>query len=385
MKTAPFSKFLKSKRSLAMLLVAFGAVMLVEGLKTDLAFIRAVATYGNYDVSGTQSWIMKLLPGTADLASGVVYGEFHVLPLIIIGCLFILMMAAALFGNTADLISRVMVQWSVFALARLGVLRVSGICPLSRTAFGTFNFLNCQACEMATGACPIGMLQWSMIRMEFPFLVLGVIILSGTLVGRGICGWLCPFGFLSDVIDRISLKRYNPPAWLGYLKFLVFIFILTAFLWPSALFCTFLCQSGTLYGLMPYYLTTGLPAFKQALQQGNWMTTMLGYHLLSGLLLIAGMIFVSGRWFCRYLCPLGAIYGLFNYVSPLQVVHDKAACNGCGSCSNLCPMGVKKEKSGFLSVTGCIKCGRCVRACKMTARQFSLSPSKRNLVLRYPG
>jgi ferredoxin-type protein NapH len=82
---------------------------------------------------------------------------------------------------------------------------------------------------------------------------------------------------------------------------------------------------------------------------------------------------VSGRWFCRYLCPLGATYGLFNYISPLKVLHSEAACNHCGQCSKLCPMDVKKENGSFLDVTGCIKCGRCVKACKMDARSFSWS------------
>lgn len=84
---------------------------------------------------------------------------------------------------------------------------------------------------------------------------------------------------------------------------------------------------------------------------------------LRRLLLLAGAVLVSGRWFCRYLCPLGAAYGLFNYVSPLRVVHDEAACSGCGKCEGLCPMDVKKERNSFLDVTGCIKCGRCVKAC----------------------
>jgi len=80
---------------------------------------------------------------------------------------------------------------------------------------------------------------------------------------------------------------------------------------------------------------------------------------------------VSGRWFCRYLCPLGAAYGLFNYISPLRVVHNEARCSGCGRCEGLCPMDVKKERSSFLDVTGCIKCGRCVKACRTGARGFS--------------
>lgn len=349
------------------------AILIAVGLRRDMDFIRAADTYGNFDVPGKESWVMKLQPGIGDLASGIVYGSFHAAPLIFIGSLFAIMLAASLYGNVVDPVSRVLIQWSMFALARLGVLRVSGLCPLGRTALGPFNFLNCQACEMATGACPVGMLQWSLMRMEFPALVFGVVLLSGAVLGRAVCGWMCPFGFLSDVLDRISLKKVKLPEKLGYLKFLVLGFLFTAFLWPSPLFCSYLCQSGTVFGLMPYYLTTGLPALKQALTQGGWLTAMLGYHLLLGLLLLSGAVLVSGRWFCRYLCPLGAAYGLFNCVSPLRVMHDEAACSGCGRCEGLCPMDVRKERGSFLDATGCIKCGRCVKACGTGARSFSAS------------
>ncbi|MDD1754923.1 MAG: 4Fe-4S binding protein [Methanothrix sp.] len=361
----------KTRMGVTVALAASAASLLVFGLFKNMDFIRSTATYGNFDVPGTESWVMKLSPGISDLASSIVYGNFHIVPLIFIGTLFILMLAASLYKNTIDLVPRMLTLWSMFALSRLGVFRVSGICPVSRTTFGSFNFLNCQACEMATGACPIGMMQWSLMKGEFPALVLGVVVLSGALLGRAVCGWMCPFGFLSDVLDRISQKRLHLPAWLGYAKFLVLAFLFTAFLWPSALFCTYLCQSGTVFGITPYYLTTGLPALKLALQGG--MTNMLYYHLFFGLLLVLGVVLVSGRWFCRYLCPLGATYGLFNYISPLKVLHSDAACNHCGQCSKLCPMDVKKENGSFLDVTGCIKCGRCVKACKMNARSFSWS------------
>ncbi len=353
--------------------IALGAVMLAIGFNADLDLIRSAATYGNYDLPGTESWVMKLHPGIGDLASSIVYGEFHRPPLIFISILFIFMLAVSIYRNSEDFMHRKFAQWSAFALARMGVLRVSGLCPVSRTAFGSFNFLNCQACEMATGACPVGMLQWSLIKMEFPFLVLGTLIISGAFLGRAVCGWLCPFGFLSDAVDRISVKRLRIPAKVSYLKFLVLALLITAVFWPYPLFCTFLCQSGVVYGLMPYYLTTGLPAFKQALLQGSWMGEMLGFHIFSGLLLILVAITVSGRWFCRYLCPLGAWYGLFNYVSPIKVTQDESRCSGCGKCSKSCPMDVDLGKRNFLNVTGCIKCGRCIKACSEKARSFSIA------------
>jgi len=357
-----------------LILIALSLILLFLGLIWDLEQIRSTATYGNYDVPGTESWVMKLSPGISDLASRAVYGEFRIIPLIFIFSLFLITIIASAYRNLMDFIPRILVQWSMFVVARIGVLRVSGICPLPRTAFGSFNFLNCQACEMATGACPIGMLQWSLINLKFPFLVLGTVLLSGALIGRGVCGWLCPFGFLSDIFNRVSIKRYNFPAGLGYLKFFILLFIFSAILWPYPLFCSYLCASGFFYGLLPYYLTTGLPAFEQELSQGNLMTSLLGYHMFTGFVFAMVAIIVSGRWFCRYICPLGAFYGLLNRISPFRVIIDKQVCNDCRSCLSSCPMGIDLARGNFLDVSDCIKCGRCIIACKKNARSFSILP-----------
>ncbi|HWQ19564.1 MAG TPA: 4Fe-4S binding protein [Methanotrichaceae archaeon] len=358
--------------ALASILVA-AAAMLAIGLLRDVDFTRSSATYGNYDLPGKESWVMKLMPGVPDLASIKVYGELHIPPLVFIGILFAFMLVVSVYGNAFDLLYRKAAQWTAFALARMGVLRVSGLCPLSRTSFGTFGFLNCQACEMTTGACPIGMIQWSLMHMRFPFLAVGIVLMSGAVLGRAVCGWLCPFGFLSDAFDRASLKKYRLPFQAGYLKFLVLLLIFTAVAWPSPYFCAVLCQSGSMFGLLPYYLTTGLPALRLTLSQGGWEMTMLGYHIFLGSLFAAGAVLVSGRWFCRYLCPLGAWYGLFNYLSPLRVAHHEMMCSHCRACSRCCPMDVDLGRGGFLDVTGCIRCGRCIKACSMNARSFSIS------------
>jgi|GEM_PF-7095547 len=105
--------------------------------------------------------------------------------------------------------------------------------------------------EMATGACPIGMMQWSLMHMRFPFMAVGIVLLSGAVLGRAVCGWLCPFGFLCDAFDRASLKKYWLPFQAGYLKFLVLMLIFTAVAWPAPYFCSNLCQSGSIFGLLP--------------------------------------------------------------------------------------------------------------------------------------
>ena len=176
----------------------------------DIDFTARTATYGNFDIPGTISWVNRLKPGIADKASEVVYGRFHLFPLIALLILFTVMPILALTGKAKDKGSKIFSQWSFFVLARLGVFRVSGLCPVQRTQAGVFfRFLNCMACEMATGACPIGMIQWGLIHGHFPYFATGILVLSGALFGRAICGWMCPFGFVLDVLDKLSLRKFK--------------------------------------------------------------------------------------------------------------------------------------------------------------------------------
>lgn len=346
-------------------------------IKNDISFLHKTNTYGNYDTPGTESWVMKLQPGVEDHASSIRYGEFHRKPLIVIGILFFLTIFLSVYKLKKEIILRKITQWLMFVVARLGVLRVSGLCGIKRSELGAFPFLNCQACEMATGACPIGMLQWGLMRQSGLYLVLGTMLFAGTVAGRLICGWLCPFGFISDLLDRISIRKFKIPKIFNYFKYIVLIFVFTAFLWEIPIFCAYLCQSGSIYGRLPYYLTTGLSALKEAFSSYHWLKTVLLLQVISLLILIIGAILVSGRWFCRYVCPLGALYGLCNYISPIKVVHDQSKCTNCNACIKKCPMEVDLRKSGFTDVTNCIKCGKCTKLCE--ARHFSIGLKDRSI------
>ncbi|AEY66105.1 hypothetical protein Clo1100_1902 [Clostridium sp. BNL1100] len=346
-------------------------------LQNEMNFVYQTNTYGNFDTTGTESWVMKLKPGISDLASSIKYGRFHSKPLIIIGILFTLTLLFSIYKLKKELFLRKITQWLIFATARLGVLRVSGVCGIKRSEFGVFPFLNCQACEMATGACPVGMLQWGMIKGSGIYLALGVMCFTGVTLGRFICGWLCPFGFISDILDRISLKKVKLPKFFYWARYVVLILTFSALIFKIPVFCVYICQSGSIYGRLPYYLTTGLPGLIDAFTSFGWLKTILVYQLLSLLLLIIGAILVSGRWFCRYLCPLGAFYGLFNYVSPVKVVHDKTKCNGCNACLKQCPMGADLSVNHFTDITSCIKCGKCTKLCN--ARNFEVLGKKINL------
>ncbi|MDP4144275.1 MAG: 4Fe-4S binding protein [Bacillota bacterium] len=377
---------MKRKR-LLLASIIIGVLFLIIGIfNGDLKLITKTATYGNFDVPGTQSWVMKLRPGIDDYASKVVYGKLNYGPLKAIISLFIFMLLISIIRNKRDIIWRKLSQWTFFVIARLGVLRVSGICPVKRTQLTSFPFLNCQACEMATGGCPIGMIQWSLINKRFPFYVLGIVMLFGTLLGRAICGWMCPFGFFVDALDRFIYIRklksiIKPWKQLNFVKYAVLIFIFTSFLWVAPIFCIYICQSANIYGLLPYYLTTGLEGYKQMLFSSGWIHTIFFFHMISMFILILGIILLGGRWFCRYLCPLGAVYGLFNYVSPIAVTHDKDKCTHCNKCIKQCPMNVDLERGSFLDVTGCIKCGKCIKACNVNARQLVILGLGENTIM----
>ncbi|RCX20180.1 4Fe-4S binding protein [Anaerobacterium chartisolvens] len=359
-------------KKLYVILIAASLMLIISGvIRNEMEFVYETNTYGNFDVPGTQSWIMKLEPGVEDYASEIVYGTMHYKPLAVISALFVLTLFLSLIKLRREFILRKFLQWTAFATARIGVLRVSGLYPVKRSQLCVFPFLNCQACEMATGACPIGMLQWCLIKGDGLLLVIGIMLLAGAAAGRAICGWLCPFGFIADLFDRISLKKIRVPKIFKYLKYILFISIPLVIIFKMPFFCSFLCQSGNIYGRFPYYLTTGMPGLKAEFLGAEGIKPLLVFQLISLLALVAGAILIGGRWFCRYVCPLGAWLGLGNYVSPVRVLHDNSKCTNCGVCSKICAMDADLAKAGFNDVTSCIRCGKCTRICK--ARHFEIS------------
>lgn len=225
--------------------------------------------------------------------------------------------------------------------------------------------LNCYSCPGAWGACPIGSLQAELAarNLKFPFYVTGFLLASGALFGRFVCGFLCPFGWVQDLLYKIKtpkIKSFKGDRVLRYLKYavlLVMVILLPSLVRNSAgtgtpWFCKWLCPSGTLFAGIP------LLALNENLRTlaghiFNWKVGVLVVILLLSVFLY--------RPFCKYLCPLGAAYALFNRASFYRLRLEEEKCIHCGACKRVCLMGVDASKKP--DDMECIRCGDCVKNC----------------------
>lgn len=223
--------------------------------------------------------------------------------------------------------------------------------------------LNCYSCPGALGACPIGSLQSALDSRPFrlPYYVVGFLLFFGALLGRAVCGFLCPFGFIQELVHKIPLPRKKlrtfrgdrPLRYLKYVILAVFVIGLPLVMEYTPAFCKYICPAGTLEGGIPLVLIFG---GKYNFQLGWLFSWKVG--LLIGVL--AACLFIY-RPFCKYLCPLGAIYGCMNKYALYRMRPEMEKCVRCGSCAKACPMGVDPAKTP--NSAECIRCGACVRAC----------------------
>ena len=220
--------------------------------------------------------------------------------------------------------------------------------------------LNCYSCPGAIGSCPLGALQFSISQMSYklPFYILGTFLILGGLFGRFICGFLCPFGLVQEILYKIptpKLKKNKFTRKLSYTKFLIliiFVFILPYIL-SSPAFCKYICPSGTLGAGVPLVLIHG---------QFNDIIGFLFKWKISLMIIILIIAIFHYRIFCKYICPLGAIYALFNKYSIFGIVVDDNKCIDCGICVKVCKMDIHKVND-----LECINCGDCISPCPTNA------------------
>lgn len=227
--------------------------------------------------------------------------------------------------------------------------------------------LNCYSCPGASGACPLGAFQNALAssKTRAPYYVFAIILLYGILFGRWICGFLCPMGLIQELLHKIptpKLKKGKVTRALSFLKYVILVFfvillpIAYAFRnFPLPGFCKYICPAGTLEGAMGLLSNAVNESYLRML--GPLFT----WKFLLMVSIIVGCVFVF-RLFCRFLCPLGALYGLFNKISFVGVKVDRKTCTDCGICVGKCKMDIK-----HVGDQECIFCGECISVCPVDA------------------
>ncbi len=220
---------------------------------------------------------------------------------------------------------------------------------------------HCYSCPLSSFACPIGIAAnyaaLFPVAFEIPYLLLGLLLLVGALSGSLICGWACPFGFVQDLLGKITSKKVAVPGWLGYTRYAVLLGLVLAL--PLLLgfkgipfgdqvvsICR-LCPAGALEAGLPYSL--------QSLCTGEgWTMSWFKSAILFAF--IGSALFIHRPW-CRIFCPLGGLLALFNRFSLFHLRFNPKECVECNLCRSRCSMGVKVDEK--VNVTGCIRCLEC--------------------------
>lgn len=180
-------------------------------------------------------------------------------------------------------------------------------------------------------------------------------IVLAILFRRSFCGLLCPFGALQEFLallgKKIFKKQFKIPSkldyYLRYTKYVVLIITIfyawkTAGLWMS-----------------PYDPWAAYAHLSEGL------TSLIGENLIGFILLLVTIIgsIIYDRFFCKYLCPMGAIYGLISKISPHKIVRNEDKCIGCNLCTKNCPMNIDVANSKNITSMECIDCQICVLSC----------------------
>lgn len=264
--------------------------------------------------------------------------------------------------------------------------------------------MNCYSCPGAFGSCPIGAMQAVLDEFDFKkswvdkatgtyvqaplywvaIYVIGILMVIGALCGRLVCGLLCPFGWVQDLLYKIPVKKIKLPRdeasiektknpgftrfllgldkylrWLKYAFLFVMVIFLPLMVKAVPWFCKYVCPSGMLLGGIP------LMSMNASLAAAAGDLTALKCSILAAIVILSVFLY---RPFCRYICPLGAIYSFFNKVSLYRYGIDDSACNrckGCSACARACPMGVDPVKDP--NSLECIRCGTCAATCPKKA------------------
>jgi ferredoxin-type protein NapH len=237
-------------------------------------------------------------------------------------------------------------------------------------------------------------LQFALYNAVFPWLALASFLIVGVLIGKSLCGWICPFGFVQDLAGFIKRKQadfssrtHDTMVYMKYFVLVIVLFVSVTFsasklmgmgegyenaigIFAKAPFAA-LSPAETLFGTVPKMIFS----FRMALVSQSVMDAMSGISTLPPLFWVQFFIlafvlvfsaFIPRGW-CRYFCPHGAIMAVLNRFSFLGLRRDPVKCakGGCRLCVSACPMRVPILDLPWekFSDPECIYCMKCADAC----------------------
>ena len=214
-------------------------------------------------------------------------------------------------------------------------------------------------------------------KFHLPYYVLGLTALFAIAMGRFYCGYVCPFGFYQDLLDKIPVKKIKVPhkidnilRWMKFVFLGVAVFLLPFFVpyfflgkYAYPFFFKYICPQGVLVGAIPHIVYD----FFMRDAETRQILPLLRYLFLNTfaifIIISVSCMFIY-RLFCRYICPLGAFLGLFNPISIYKFkIND--TCIHCNKCQKACKMDIPvfRVPNSF----DCIRCDECIKACPVNA------------------
>jgi len=199
------------------------------------------------------------------------------------------------------------------------------------------------------------------------FILLTAIVVS-LFVGKSFCSWFCPFGWLSEILgdigDKLFKRRLKMPKWLDYplrsLKYLLLGFFVYAI----------------------FFLMTGasLRAFLDS--PYNIVADIKMYYFFADIsqlaLVIIAILFILSipirNFWCRYLCPYGALLGILSLLSPVKIKRNSQSCIDCTKCAKVCPSFIRVDKTDTVISDECTSCMKCIDSCPV-ADTLELKPA----------
>ena len=217
---------------------------------------------------------------------------------------------------------------------------------------------------VTTGSFPV-------VHPAAMFLFMAFVAMS-LLAKKSFCSWLCPVGTFSEALARVGRKLFRRnlrlPRWLDIplrgLKYLLlgfFVFIIGSM--SAAAINEFMA---TPYGLIA------------DVKMLNFFRNMSGTAAIVIAILVALSILVENFW-CRYLCPYGALMGLVSSLSPLKIRRDPSACIDCAKCARACPASLPVDKLVHIRSVECTACMACIASCPAEgALEFALPQGRKS-------